>query len=151
MLTVRVQFDVRVASRLHTGVGLLAGRGTRDLGKECAGGQIDERYGTAAKCFGAAIDVEAIGMSRSGGVAAERRDGGDGIDGGRHGGGGQMVKCQPSAGEGQLALINNTNVPFNRGKGGSGQEECRSPRIAGGRGQKVGMTPAPRRDEPKRD
>lgn len=114
---------MRVASRLHTGVGLLARRGTRDLGKECAGGQIDEGYGTAAKCFGTAIDVEAIGMSRSGGVAAERRDGGDGIDGGRHGGG-QMVKCQPPAGEGQLALINNTNVPFNRGKGGAAKKNA---------------------------
>jgi len=101
MLTVRVQLDVRVASRLHTGVSLLAGCGTRDLGKECTRGQINKGFGSAAKGFGTAIDVEAIGMSRSG-DATECRDGGYRIDGGRHSAAGGMVKCSRGGRRGSI-------------------------------------------------
>lgn len=85
MLTVRVKLDVRVTSSLDTGIGLLAGRGAGNLCEKSTGGQVNEGFGTAAKGLGTAINVETVGMSRSGDLAAERRGDRDGVGGGRHG------------------------------------------------------------------
>lgn len=57
---------MRVASGLDAGVGFAAGAGACDGGEDGARGEVDERVGAAAKGFGAAIDAQAIGMSREG-------------------------------------------------------------------------------------
>lgn len=94
---VGIELDVGVAAGLHAGVGLDARSGRGDFGKECAGGQIDEGNGAAAKGLGTAIDVQSIGMGRDrrcdGSQWLLEGDRGDG--GGRHGdGGGGEVKVK---------------------------------------------------------
>lgn len=76
---VGIKLDVAVWTRLHAGVGLLAGCSRGDLGEEGTRGEVDERSGPTSKGFGASVDAQAIGMGRS-----WKSGRGDGIGGWGH-------------------------------------------------------------------